>query len=279
MTDTTMDNNTHEIPEERRFVWRNIDAFLTGELSDDDRARIEAFLCECPYTKEYVETEKEFAEAVRRCVNEAPAKCPESLRARVMTALDQCEIEDVADARRKPQGKLLGFPWLGAVMMAAASIMLVVALVLFFGGSGSTVSLHDELAPMVSTMSMDVPRSDSCRFRDANAEYVKHFNEAPDLPHFVDGRMLMVSDWNCDDLDGRKVMKAIYDSPDGERFGFMVVGCECLENVVSSELSCAEVVVGDKVVLLWREGEFYRALIGKDAIVLQRLMQHFRKSQ
>ena len=81
-----------------------------------------------------------------------------------------------------------------------------------------------------------------------------------------------------DDLDGRKIMKAIYDSPDGERFGFMVVGCDCLDTV-SSELNCAEVVVGDKVVLLWREGEFYRALIGKDATVLQRLMQHFRKSQ
>lgn len=275
-----MDNHpTPEIPEERRFVWRNLDAFLAGELNEDDRARVEAFLCDCPYTKEYVETEKEFAAAVRRCVNEQATKCPESLRARVLMALDQCEMEIEKSAGSQRHRHLPGFPWLGAIMMAAAGVMLVVALVLMFGGvPRGTDSLPDGLAPMVSTMALDAPRASKCRYGDANAEYTKHFADAPELPHFVDGRMLLMSDWDCDDLDGRKIMKAVYDSPDGERFGFLVIACDCLDGVVSGDWQCAEVTVGDRVVVIWREGNFYRALVGTDAAMLQRLMQQFRKT-
>ena len=280
MTDTTMDKNaTPEVPEERRFVWRNLDAFLAGELSDEDRARIEAFLCECPYTKEYVETEKEFAEAVRRCVNEQPAKCPESLRARVLTALDECELDGDERPSDQPEGKLLGFPWLGAVMMAAASIMLVVALVLFFGDSVSQPSsLPQGLEPMVASIGMDAPKSERCHYGDANAAFAEHFSDAPALPHMVDGQMLLVSDWSCDKVDGSYVMRAVYDSPSGERFGLIVFDCDCLDKMVAAETKCVEVVVGEKVVLLWREGNYFRALVGKDAAVLQRQMQSIRKS-
>lgn len=279
MTDTTMDKqNVPEIPEERRFVWRNLDAFLAGELSQEDRNRIEAFLCDCPYTKEYVETEREFAEAVKRCVNEAPAKCPESLRSRVLTALEHCEVDDEPD-ERKPDGALLGFPWLGAVMMAAASIMLVVALVLFFGGGDSaTGNLPEGLQPMVAGMSMDVPKSESCRYGDASKAYAEHFSDAPELPHMMDGKMMQVSDWSCDEVDGSYVMRAIYDAPSGERFGLIVFDCDCLNKHLSEEMKSVEVVLGDKIVLLWREGNYFRALVGKDAATLQKQMQTMRKS-
>lgn len=279
MTDTTMENQPHGIPEERRFVWRNLDAFLAGDLTDEERERIEAFLCDCPYTKEYVETEREFAEAVKRCVNEDAAKCPESLRTRVLEALDKCDIEDAPDDdQRGNKGRLIGFPWLGAIMLSAASVMLVVALVLTFGGGPQSDSLPEGLQPMVASVSLDAPKSDQCRYRDANSEYTTYFSDGPELPHFFEGKMLLVSDWNCDEVDGRRVMRAVYDTPDGKRFGLIVFNCDCLDDVVAEELKCVEVVVGDKIVVMWREGSYFRALVGRDAATLHKHVLAFRKS-
>ena len=215
---------------------------------------------------------------MKRCVNEAPAKCPESLRTRVLTALEHCEVEDSQAEEDHRKGKLLGFPWLGAVMMTAASIMLVVALVLLFGGGNEAPSLPEGLQPMVANMSMDVPKADKCRYREANKAYTEHFADGPELPHKMDGMMMKVSDWSCDEVDGKYVMRAIYDAPTGERFGFVVFGCDCLNSFVSDDMKSCEVVVGDKIVLLWREGEYFRALVGKDAAALQKQMQLIRKS-
>jgi hypothetical protein len=281
MQDTAMDRNENPpIPEERRFVWRNLDAFLTGDISPEDRARIEAFLCDCPYTREYVQTEQQFAQAVRRCVTEDAVKCPEGLRERVLTALARCEIDEEPPARERPAGRLLGFPWLGAVMMTAASIMLVVALVLVFGGGaeGDGMRLPDGLAPMVESVSMDVPQSEKCRYGDASAEYSRYFADGPELPHRIDGKMMRVSDFSCEEVNGSRVMRAVYDTSDGMRFGLIVFNCNCLDKRLWDDLQCAEVKVHDKIVLIWREGDYFRALVGPNSEVLLRHMQAFRKS-
>ena len=268
------------IPEDRRFVWRNLEAFLAGELSAADRARIENFLCECPYTKEYVETERQFVDALKRCMDDAPA-CPEGLRARVLNALDRCESEDQiqtapADPRR---GIRLQFPWGGAILFAAASIMLLIALGIFYVGPKTeepALGLPDGLAPMVAQVSFDAPRSEKCRYRAAEAEYRKYFSDGPALPHKLDGAMMLVSDWRCDELDGRRVMCAVYDSPAGERFGVMVFRCNCLEKAAPLGVQAAEVMVNGKIVLMWREGHYFRALVGDNVEVLRRHMHELR---
>lgn len=271
------------IPEERRFVWRNLDAFLTGELSEADRARIEAFLCECPYTKEYVETEQQFAAAVHRCVSESPVECPKGLRERILTALDRCELDDdvAAGGALPPAGNVLRFPWLGVVMMAAASIMLVVALMLLNSPqqtSNPDADLQAGLAPMVSRLSLDCPRGGKCLFDEADEQYRETFADAAGLPHAFDGAMMKVADFKCVKLDGRPVMCAVYDSPDGERFGFMVFCDECVEGAVPAGMQAAELVVNGHIVLMWREGAYIRALVGDNHAALQRHMSELRKT-
>ncbi|MCB9894875.1 MAG: hypothetical protein H6839_10525 [Planctomycetes bacterium] len=265
-----------QIPEERRFVWRNLEAFLAGELSGEDRARIESFLCECPYTKEYVETERQFVDAVKRCMDDAP-ECPEGLRSRVMLALDRCEHEVEADEERK--AIRLGFPWGGAVLFAAASIMLVIALVLVFGGSDNEPNegLPSGLAPMVAHVSLDAPQAEKCRYRAAVEAYRKYFADGPELPHELDGAMMKVSKWECEIVNGRRVMCAVYDTLQGERFGVMVFKCNCLEHAAPEGIQAAEVMVDGKVVLMWREGEYFRALVGQDAVSLRRHMDELRR--
>lgn len=269
-------NQPPEIPEERRFVWRNLDAFISGELNDADRARIEAFLCECPYTKEYVETEQQFAEAVRRCVNEAPVECPEGLRDRVLLALDRCDAED-----REIEGvPTLRFPWMGAVMMAAASIMLVVALVLL-GSDSSDPAIPDlphGLAPMVAQISMDCPNDGKCQYKKASEVYREHFADAPALPHEFDGSMTKVSHFKCVEWEGKRVMCAVYDAPSGERFGLLVFCRDCVRDIIPEGMHAAEVMVDGRLVVMWREGKYYRALVGEDRAALNRHMQEIRQS-
>ncbi|MCA8916809.1 MAG: hypothetical protein KDB90_15560 [Planctomycetes bacterium] len=271
-----------QVPEERRFVWRNLEAFLSGELSSSDRARIEAFLCECPYTKEYVETERQFVDAVKRCMDDAP-ECPEGLRSRVMLALDRCEheilSEDVSEDEEKRAFRL-GFPWAGAVMFAAASVMLVIALVLVFSGptESSTTGLPDGLAPMVAHVSLDAPVAEKCRYGDAMVAYRKYFSDGPELPHELDGAIMKVSKWECEVVNGRRIMCAVYDTLNGERFGVMVFKCNCLEKSAPEGVQAAEVMVDGKVVLMWREGQYFRALVGDDSASLRRHMEELRKN-
>ncbi|MCA8937192.1 MAG: hypothetical protein KDB68_13420 [Planctomycetes bacterium] len=283
-------NHSPEIPEERRFVWRNLDAFISGELNDADRARIEAFLCECPYTKEYVETEQQFAEAVRRCVNEAPVECPEGLRSRVLLALDRCDAENNEESDEESDeeraagggapapGSVLRFPWLGAVMMAAASVMLVVALVLLGSDSSDPAipDLPNGLAPMVAQISMDCPKDGKCQYNKASEVYREYFADGPTLPHELDGSMMKVSHFECVEWEGQRVMCAVYDAPDGERFGLLVFCRDCVRDVIPEGMQAAEVMVDGRMVIMWREGKYYRALVGEDRVALNRHMRELR---
>lgn len=267
-----------EIPEERRFVWRNLEPYLAGELNPADRARIESFLKECRYTREYVETERQFIELLRRCVDQAPQSCPDGLQDRVRAALDLCERE--MDEAREPAGPprlSLRFPWLGAGLLAAASVMLAVALMLLFGQPDPVPpSLPSDLAPLVASVSMDAPKSERCRYRDALEGYRRHFADGPELPRMLNGCKLKVSEWHCAEIDGRRVMCATYDAPDGQRFGLMVFRCNCLEKAAPQEMKAVEVELNGKLVLLWREGDYFRALVGQDEAVLRRHMNELR---
>jgi hypothetical protein len=265
-----------EIPEERRFVWRNLEAFLAGELNEADRKRIEAFLCECSYTREYVECEQQFVDAVKRCVNESPERCPESLRLRVLEALDRCEHEDCPPAGATDQ-RVARFPWPGVALLAAACLMLAVALVMMFGGVGQNPGgPYTGLLPMVTRVSMDAPVAESCRRHLADAEYRKYFADAPALPESMDGNRVKVSSFDCFEVEGRRVMTAVYDAPDGERFALMVFSCDCLASADSEDMQALEMNVNGDLVLVWREGDLFRALIGRDANKLRRHMNELR---
>ncbi|MCA8913170.1 MAG: hypothetical protein KDB82_15830 [Planctomycetes bacterium] len=272
-----------EIPEERRFVWRNLDAFLSGELSEADRARVEAFLCECPYTREYVETEQQFAEAVRRCVNEAPVACPEGLRDRILTALDRCEVGDDDDAPAQTGAapdNVLRFPWLGVVMMAAASIILLVSLFMLTtrGAGAENRNLQRGLEPMVAHLEMNCPRGGKCQFVEADKTYQQYFADGPALPHELDGATMKVARYECVEWQGERVMCAVYDAPDGERFGLIVFCSDCVKGVVPNEVQAAELKVDGKTVVMWREGKYIRALVGDDEAILHRHMMELRKT-
>ncbi|MCB9934038.1 MAG: hypothetical protein H6841_11530 [Planctomycetes bacterium] len=274
-----------EIPEDRRFVWRNLEAYLAGTLCEPDRKRIENFLCECPNTREYVETERQLIQLLRRCMDEPEVACPDGLRERVCAALERSETDepDAARAANTPTGSkrlVLGFPWLGAGMLVAASIMLVVAVLLLFGRSPepAPISLPGDLAPLVASVSMDVPQADRCRYRDALDAYRRHFADGPALPHEIHGYKLKVSEWHCAEIDGRRVMCATYDAPDGHRFGLVVFRCNCLEKAAPKEMKAVEVELNGQLVLLWREGDYFRGLVGHDAAVLRRHMDELRQS-
>jgi hypothetical protein len=267
-----------QIPEERRFVWRNLEAYLAGDLSEADRKRIEAFLCDCEYTREYVECEKQFVDAVKRCVNEGPDRCPESLRMRVLDALDRCcEEEDCPPAGASAGPGVARFPWPGIALLAAACVMLAVALVMMYGSPGSEPpALYEDLRPMVTHVSLDAPVAESCRRHEADAEYRKYFAEGPALPAMLDGARLKVSSFECSEIAGRRVMTAVYDAEDGERFGLMVFSCDCLGERLAASMQAAELEMDGKHVLLWREGGFFRALVGHDVNKLRRHMSELR---
>ncbi len=262
-----------EIPEERRFVWRHLEAYLAGELDPADCRRIDDFLKECPYTREYVETERQFIELLRRCVDEPPTPCPEGLQQRVREALDRCECEVL---EVQPPRVALRFPWLGAGLLAAASLMLVAALILFGRGAPVPPSLPTDLAPLVSSVSMDVPRAERCCYRDAQEGYRRHFADGPELPRMLSGHKLKMAEWHCTEIEGRRVMCATYDAPDGGRFGLMVFRCNCLEKAAPQEMKAVEVELDGKLVLLWREGDYFRALVGQDETLLRRHMNELR---
>jgi hypothetical protein len=267
-----------EIPEERRFVWRNLEAFLAGGLNEADRARIEAFLCECSYTREYVECEQQFVEAVKRCVNESPERCPESLRLRVLEALDRCEQEECPPAGSAGP-HVARFPWPGVALLAAACVMLAVALVMMFGGVGQEPSgPYAGLVPLVTRVSMDAPVAETCRRHQADAEYRKYFVDGPALPASLDGNKVKVSSFDCFEVDGRRVMTAVYDAPDGERFALLVFSCDCLVDRGSENMQALEMNVDGNVVLVWREGDLFRALVGRDAVKLRRHMNELRSA-
>lgn len=286
-------NNRTGISEERRFVWRNLEAYLTNEIAPGDRERVERFLCECPYTREYVETEKEFADAVRRCVEDPVTECPEGLREKVLLALDQCEAEEEQAAEQSEdyadvhgtatRGRVLRFPWMGTILMTAAGIMLVVALMLNFGaGADSTEPAGPDipatLAPMVSRVSLDAPHSENCRYREASSAYRTVFKDGPELPRQFGKARFKVCHFVVDEVDGNPVMCTVYDNPNGERFGVMIFKCKCLDRVASEELMAMEIVIDGKTICLWRQGDYFHALVGTDSATLRAHMGALRRS-
>lgn len=246
-----------KIPEsERYFAWRNIQAYLDGELNADDAARVDALLSRCERTQNLARTQHEFAEAVRRCMNETPAECPQDLRDKVLAALDQCEADGELDDEVRAR-RLVGFPWVGASMLAAACLMFAFGVFQVFGSEASELEpgLPARLIPVVSSVQLDGPKSERCRYRSATAEYRKHFPDGPDLPHQFGNSRCRVVDYHCGQVDGRPVMCATYDSPEGDRFAVLVFKRECLGRAAPEAVRAAEVEIGGKLVLMWHDCE------------------------
>ncbi|MBX3461343.1 MAG: hypothetical protein KF696_15470 [Planctomycetes bacterium] len=263
-------NHPPQIPpsDDRAFVIANLEAYLAGTLAGDDLQRFEQAMAECPETRRYVETGQRFDSAVRGSVA-AEVACPQGLRDKIIAALDQCET-DMAPTR---------FPWGIAGLAAAAALMLSVGLVFMFSGGEDPAApppdLHARLTPVVSNTTLDVPKSTRCRYRAAVEEYRKHFPDGPDLPRTFGASNCRVSDYHCDMVDGYPVMCTVFDSPENDRFALLIFRKRCLHGAVPEAVRAAEVEIDGKLVLMWREGDFMRALVAKtgDTTLHQRMEQ------
>ncbi len=258
--------------EERRFVWRSMDAYLAGQLTPEELARVEDFLARSPQTQEFAAAQREFAEAVRHAMNEPSVPCPDDLHDRVVAALDRCDAE--MEAMAPPR-----FPWMGAALLAAASVMVAVGIVFMLSDPGPEPEpgLPARLVPVVSQATLEAPRSERCRYRRAVDEYRRHFPDGPEIPNQFGEQRCRVSDFHCDTVDGQPVMCAVFDAPEGERFALMIFKGECLGKSAPEAVRAAELVIDGKRVWWWRSGRHVCALVAKsEDDGLRRRMEQMR---
>lgn len=265
-------------PESRRFVWRNLDAYLAGKLEPAEHQRFEAILRDCPASREYVSHEREFAELVKRAANQ-PVECPEGLKARVAAALQRCEVEPVAavPAPEATLARVHRYPIAATISLLAASLLFAAALLFYMGRTSPTPQpmVAVQLTPVVAQLSLET-RADRCRYRAAESEYKSKFADGPVLPREFCGSRCKIADYKCDESGGRSVMCAVYQTPDGETFALLTFKRNPDDDM--ADMQAIEYLVGEKRVLLWREGEYYRALIGKPADhSLHRRMEAIRR--
>jgi hypothetical protein len=265
---------------DRHFVRQNFDAWFAGELSDQDRDRYQEVLDRCAESRLYVESETAFMNAARESMTTPPAQCPSGLREKVLKALDRCEAEMLeeddsgfaaSDKRVHPgkivQGRMASQRrwWMFASLGAAAALLLA-ALMLFdssgSGGGDQGPDLHNSLLPVVANVSLDARTQVGCRYNDAREEYSKHFDGAPELPAMFGDLNARVVDFHCIRMDGRLFMCAVYKAENGSKFALLTFRRECLGGAVPSQLKAAEMLIGDKLVFVWCEGKYLRALVG-----------------
>jgi hypothetical protein len=243
------------------YVWGRLEAYLAESLEPDDRAHVERLLAQDPESQRLVASERHFQDVLRRCIHE-PVECPPGLRDRIRDALDRCEREE--SAGRNSKARLYSLSWFPAGALAAASVALAAALVFFLAGPAEPESPDwmASLQPVLAGVSMHEPVRDSdCLYPDAAHAYRLYFADAPELPREFGGRQHRVVHFQCDELNGRRVMCAVYLSPEGERFALMVFSPECLGKSAPAAMDAAEVRMGDKRIIMWRDGKYFRALV------------------
>lgn len=244
---------------ERQFAIENWPAFVDGELAPADARRVEAVLASHPDVAAFMAANRQLGASLRDCLVRGAPPCPEGLRGKVLAALDRCEEPGQV-------APLVRFPWLSVGALAAASVMMAASLFLVFGPREEEPDpadlLRTRLSPMVSQVSLGAPKSERCRYRDAKAQYEQFFKDAPALPSSFDGKQCRVSDFDCPEVNGRRVMCAVYDDPSGERFALIVFRCRRTADLLPEFLDAAELEIEGRRVLLWREGNYVRALVG-----------------
>lgn len=198
-------------------------------------------------------------------MNETPAECPKDLRNKVLAALDQCEADGAAEDRLHSR-RLLRFPWAGASLLAAACVMFAFGVFQLTGSNDPEPEpgLPARLIPVVSSVKLDGPKSDRCRYRSASAEYRKHFPDGPELPRQFGASRCRVVEYHCSEVDGRPVMCATFDSPEGDRFAMLVFRRECLGRAAPEAVRAAEVEINGKLVLVWHgcdKSKYMHALV------------------
>jgi len=244
---------------ERQFAIENWPAFLDGQLDAAASRRVEAVLAAHPDIAAFMASHRQMDASLRDCLIKGAPPCPEGLRAKVLSALDRCE----EPGRVAP---LIRFPWLSVGALAAASVMMAASLMLVFGPRepepDPSEYLRARLSPMVANVSLAAPKSERCRYRDAKAQYDQWFKDAPALPRSFDGKQCRVSDFDCPEVNGRRMMCTVYDDPSGERFALIVFRCRRTADLLPDFLDAAELDIEGRHVLLWREGNYVRALVG-----------------
>jgi hypothetical protein len=270
---------------DKSFVWSNLDAWLGGELDAADRARFDSILNRCGDARAYVEAEQAFLDAVRRGMEDSRMECPEGLRSKVLQALDRCEAELADDGVLKlhpgqaaeARMNKYRFPWLFTAFASAAAVLLAVGVFMAVTAFQDTQPVGPDLpatlTPVVSSISFECEGKQGCNYLSAAEEYRKHFSRGPELPSLFGERRLPLRDFQCIEIDGRRFMCAVYDPGDeGSAFALLTFRRGCLGRSMPEPMRAAEMMVDGKLVLLWSEGEFMRALVGKPGC--SKLLQH-----
>jgi hypothetical protein len=254
---------------EKQFVWLHLDAYVDGTgLEGAVRQQFDEILSRRPDLRACVEAESLFHDAVRRTMKNPLAECPAGLRDRVIRALDVCEAEvghpgALAEAsmnRRRLSWRFAPF------IAAAASILLVLGVVYAFQSPGPmppVADLPSSLRPVVQSVSLDVEAHSDCNFEAANEEYRRHFETGPALPNKFGDAMYRVVDFRCIELDGRRYMATVYDTGDGNTFALLTFKRSCMARAMPDLMHSADMMVDGRLVLLWEEGEFLRAMIAQ----------------
>lgn len=244
---------------EIQFALRNWSAFLDGELEPADARRVEVVVAGYPDLAAFLAAHRQLEASLGDSLARTAPPCPEGLRGKVLAALDRCEEPGHIEP-------LVRFPWLSMGALAAASVMMAISLFLVFGPREEQPDpaehLRTRLSPMVANISLEAPKSDRCRYRDAKAEYEQWFQDGPALPSNFDGTRCRVSDFGCPEVNGRRVMCTVYDDPSGERFALIVFRCRRTADLLPEFLDAAELEIEGRRVMLWREGNYVRALVG-----------------
>lgn len=246
----------------RQFAWEHWSAFLDGELSPEDARRMEQFLRQSPEAAEFMAAQRQFSHAVRQSIAQGAAQCPDGLKDRVCAALARCE-------EPAPLAPVLGFPWLSVGALAAATVMLATSMFLVFARTepepDSSEFLRARLSPIVSHVSFEKPKAEKCMYRAAVEQYRQVFADGPELPRTFAGTQCRISDFECAEINGRKVMCALYDDPNGDRFAVLIFRCGRTADLLPGFLDAAEMDISGRHVTLWREGRYVRALISVSA--------------
>ncbi|MBX3473101.1 MAG: hypothetical protein KF754_01820 [Planctomycetes bacterium] len=258
-----MEAGGNAMESERQFALRHWSAFLDGELPAADAARIEELMAKDPDAAAFVASHRQLGASVRDNFSRQAVPCPEGLRQRVLDALDRCEDPGHL-------APLVRFPWLSVTALGAAAVMFAASLVLVFAprdpAPDPSENLRARLTPMVANVSLGVPKSDRCRYRDASAKYAEYFKDGPELPRSFGDGQCRVSFFDCPEVNGRRMACAVYDDPQGDRFALIVFRCKRTADLLPDFLDAAELEIDGRRVLLWREGNFVRALVGSGPV-------------
>ena len=253
-----------QMPAECLQIWQNWNAFLDRELAPDQAETFRVHLSGCPTCDGYIESQRRFSVAVAGCLHQTP-ELPAGLRDKVCGALAAAECAGAPETK----GRLFQLSFGMKMLAAAASILLMLggayALGAFEAGPVDAPDTRVNLAlrPLLQEVSFTEPVPELCRCKEANQVYGRYFDG--ELPPTDGGKTLMVSNYRCTVVNGHRIMCAVYRPTQGDPYAVMTFKCPSLDGD-HAPIDRHEAVIGGLAVVLWREGNIYRAIVSENGL-------------